>query len=81
MPGVAFELDLDAERHGPMVLVRKARLSIAEATLDLSARLPEFPSLDDSILHFEIVGDRCEQFREASICPVPRQARIRWHSI
>jgi uncharacterized protein involved in outer membrane biogenesis len=67
--GVAFELNLRAERQGPMVIVRQAHLSIAEAGLDLSAHLPEFPSLANSRLHFEIVGERFEQFREVLKLP------------
>jgi len=64
LAGVAFELSLDAERHGPSVLIRQGHVSIAEAELDFSARLPKFPSLDDSGLHLELVGKRFEQFRE-----------------
>ena len=64
LAGVAFELSLDAERHGPSVLIRQGHVSIAEAELDFSARLPKFPSLDDSGLHLELVGQRFEVFRK-----------------
>lgn len=64
LAGVAAELSLDAERNGPSVLIRQAHVSIAEAELDFNARLPAFPSLDNSSLHLEIVGQRFEQFRE-----------------
>jgi len=64
LAGVAAELSLDAERNGPSVLIRQAHVSIAEAELDIAARLPAFPSLDNSSLHLELAGQHFEQFRE-----------------
>jgi uncharacterized protein involved in outer membrane biogenesis len=67
--GVAFELNIDAERDGPMIIVSEAHASIAEAEFDLAGQLPKFPSLDDSNLHLEIVGTQFERFRETLQLP------------
>jgi uncharacterized protein involved in outer membrane biogenesis len=67
--GAAFELSLDAERNGPMVVISKAHASIAQADFDLTGRLPDFPSLNESSLHLEIAGDQFERFRESLQLP------------
>lgn len=58
-----FVLELDAERAGPELVVKKGHMIFAEAEFDLAARIQNFPSLEDGSIHFTITGADFERFR------------------
>lgn len=64
IPATPYSIDIDAERSGPEVVIRKGHLEIAEATLDLAGRLPDFPTFDGADVQMTLTGQKLERLRE-----------------
>ena len=64
-----FEIDIDAERHGPTVEIGRANLQFAQSTLEVSARMPQFPSLEDATIRVDLEGADLERFRRLTGIP------------
>jgi len=58
-----FMIDIDASRQGAMLVVERGRMVFADAEFDLSARLPDFPSVDDATISMQVNGPDIERFR------------------
>ena len=58
-----FMIDIDATRKGPLFVVNRGRMVFAEAEFDISARLPDFPNVDDANIVVQIDGPDLERFR------------------
>jgi len=59
-----FTINLDASRQGPMLMVERAHLEVADATFDLTARLPGFPGFDAGSASLNITGSDFASLRE-----------------
>lgn len=59
----AYMIRLDAERDGPMLIVSSATMVFGESRFELTARMPNFPSLDDGVIDLDINGPDIERFR------------------
>lgn len=68
-----FMIDIDATRQGPVLVVEHGRMVFAEAEFEISARLPDFPSVDDGRISIQIDGPDIERFRH--ITGLPGSAR------
>ena len=64
-----FMIDVDAARHGNTFVVERADMIFGETKFGLSARLPNFPQIDDSIIELQIDGPDIERFREVLNLP------------
>lgn len=64
-----FEIDIDAERHGLTVEIGRANMQFAQSTLEISARMPQFPSLEDATLRIDLQGSDLERFRRLTGLP------------
>jgi hypothetical protein len=64
-----FMINVDAERRGPMLVIEKADMTFGEARLEAVARIPNFPSLDDSRIKLALEGKNIERFRFATGLP------------
>jgi uncharacterized protein involved in outer membrane biogenesis len=64
-----FMINVDAARHGNTFVVERADMVFGEAKFGLSARLPDFPNIDDSIIQLQIDGPDLERFREVFNLP------------
>jgi len=58
-----FMLSLDAESSGNALVLNNARLVFAEAELNATANIPNFPSIDDVVADVYIEGPNIERFR------------------
>ena len=67
-----FMVRLDAQRNGKSLRVEKAEVLFGEARLNLAARMPEFPALDDANIQLDMSGPDIEHFR--SIFDLPGAA-------
>jgi uncharacterized protein involved in outer membrane biogenesis len=68
-----FMIDIDATRQGPMLVIEQGRMVFAEAEFEISARLPDFPGVDDGKITIQIDGPDIERFRY--ITGLPGSAR------
>ena len=59
-----FMVKINATRSGPTFIVNEANMVFGEAKLELAARLPEFPRIDDSVIKLQIDGPDIERFRQ-----------------
>ncbi len=59
-----FMINIDAGRHGKTFVIERADMVFGQAKFGLSARLPDFPSIDDSVIQLQIDGPDIERFRE-----------------
>lgn len=64
VPEAPFTIDLDASRQGAMLMVEKAHLEVADATFNLTARLPGFPGFDAGNASLNISGSDFARLRE-----------------
>lgn len=64
-----FMVKLDAQRLGKILVVEKAEILFGEARLNLVARIPEFPALDEANIHLTISGPDIEHFRSMFTLP------------
>ena len=58
-----FMLRIDAESRGSALVVNEATMVFAEAQIDASASIPNFPSPDDAVIKLKIKGPDIERFR------------------
>jgi hypothetical protein len=56
-------VNIEAQRRGKSLIVEKAAVLFGEAQFDFTARMPDFPSIDDSIIKLNIEGPDIERFR------------------
>ena len=59
-----FMVNLDAARQGKTFMIEQCDMVFGEARFGLSARLPEFPRIDNGVIKLEIDGPNIERFRE-----------------
>lgn len=59
-----FMINIDATRSGSTLIVNEADMVFGQARFGLSARLPQFPQIDDSEIRLRIDGPDIERFRE-----------------
>ena len=58
-----FMVNVDAQRRGKSLIVKKAEVLFGEAQFKFTARMPDFPSIDDSVIKLQIDGPDIERFR------------------
>ena len=58
-----FMVNVDAQRRGKSLIIEKAEVLFGEAQFKLTARMPKFPSIDDSVIKLQIDGPDIERFR------------------
>jgi len=66
---VPFMIRIDAGKRGKTFVIERSDMVFGEAKFGLSARLPDFPRIDDSAIHLEIGGPEIETFRELFSLP------------
>lgn len=59
-----FTIDLDASRQGAMLTIDRAHLEFADASFDLTARLPGFPGVDAGSASLSVTGSDFARLRE-----------------
>ncbi|MGI9222780.1 MAG: AsmA family protein [Woeseiaceae bacterium] len=64
-----FMINVDASRHGEIFTIEKADMVFGQARFGLSARLPEFPRVDEGVLKLQIDGPDIERFRDVFNLP------------
>lgn len=64
-----FMINIDAARHGPMLVIEQGNMMFADAEFDVSARMPNFPSVDDASIAVQISGPDIERFRYVTRLP------------
>ncbi len=64
-----FMIDVDAERRGTMLVVEQGRMVFAGAEFDVSARVPNFPSVDHASIAVQVDGPDLERFRDVTRLP------------
>ena len=58
-----FMVNVDAESADGTLVVKEARMVFAEAQFDGSARIPNFPSIDDAVISLQVEGPDMARFR------------------
>ena len=58
-----FMLRVDAAMTGELLVVREATMVFADARFDATARIPNFPGIDDAVISLNIEGPDIERFR------------------
>ena len=64
-----FMIHIDAETKGETFLLKEARAVFAEARIDASAEMPNFPGIDDAVISVQIEGPDIERFRHVTRLP------------
>jgi len=64
-----FTLRVDAETQGDTLVVHEANLQFGEAQIDIRARMPNFPSVDDAVIGLLIEGPDIARFRYVTGLP------------
>lgn len=64
-----FMIKIDATRSGSLLTVNEADMVFGQAKLELAARLPEFPRIDDASVRLQIDGPDIERFRHVLKLP------------
>jgi uncharacterized protein involved in outer membrane biogenesis len=59
-----FTIDLDASRQGAMLTIDRAHLEFADASFDLTAKLPGFPGVDAGSASLTVKGSDFARLRE-----------------
>ena len=59
-----FMINVDAERHGKVFIIEEADMVFGQAKFTLAAKLPDFPSVDDSVIRLQVHGPDIERFRD-----------------
>lgn len=62
-------INLSAARRGPTFVIEQADMVFGQARFGLSARLPEFPRVDEGVIKLQIDGPDIERFREVFNLP------------
>ena len=58
-----FTVRVDAETQGDTFVVHEANVQFGEAQIDVRARMPKFPSIDDAVIGLIIEGPDIARFR------------------
>ena len=64
-----FTVHVDAETQGDTFVVNEANVRFGEAQIDVSARMPKFPSVDDAVINLLIEGPDIGRFRYVTGLP------------
>ena len=64
-----FTLRVDAETQGDTFVVNEANVRFGEAKIDVRARMPNFPSVDDAVIGLLIEGPDIARFRYVTGLP------------
>jgi len=64
-----FTVRIDAETLGNTFVVHEANVRFGEAQIDVRARMPKFPSVDDAIISLLIEGPDIARFRHVTGLP------------
>jgi uncharacterized protein involved in outer membrane biogenesis len=64
-----FTVRVDAETQGETFIVNEANISFGEAQIDVRARMPKFPSIDDAVIGLLIEGPDIARFRHVTGLP------------
>jgi hypothetical protein len=64
-----FTVRVDAETQGNTFIVNEANVRFGEALIDVRARMPNFPSLDDAVIGLLIEGPDIARFRYVTGLP------------
>ena len=64
-----FMVNVDAQRRGSSLIIEKADVLFGEAQFEFTARVPNFPSIDDSVMNLQIEGPDIERFRHVFRLP------------
>jgi len=64
-----FTVRIDAETQGDTFVVHEANLRFGEAQIDVRARMPKFPSIDDAVIGLLIEGSDIARFRYVTGLP------------
>jgi uncharacterized protein involved in outer membrane biogenesis len=64
-----FMVNIDAQRSGRSLVIEKADMLFGEARFGLTAKLPNFPEVDNSAVNLQIHGPDIERFRETFNLP------------
>ena len=64
-----FMVKVDAEMRGDVLEVEEAIMVFADARIEGTARMPNFPSIDDAVISLRIEGPRLERFRYITEIP------------
>ncbi len=64
-----FMVNVDAQRRGSSLIVENADVLLGEAQFEFDAHMPNFPSIDDSVINLQIEGPDIERFRHVLRLP------------
>ena len=64
-----FTVRVDAETQGDTFVVHEANVQFGEAQIDVRARMPKFPSIDDAVIGLLIEGPEIARFRYVTGLP------------
>jgi uncharacterized protein involved in outer membrane biogenesis len=64
-----FMVNIDAQRQGKILIIKKADMLFGEARFGLTARAPNFPRVDDATIQLQINGPDIVRFREVFNLP------------
>jgi hypothetical protein len=64
-----FTVRIDAETQGNTFVVHEANVQFGEAQIDVRARMPKFPSIDDAVIGLLIEGPDIARFRYVTGLP------------
>lgn len=64
-----FTVRIDAETQGDTFVINEANMRFGEAQIDVSARMPKFPSVDDAVINLLIEGPDIARFRYVTGLP------------
>jgi uncharacterized protein involved in outer membrane biogenesis len=64
-----FTVRVDAETQGNTFVVHEANVQFGEAQIDVTARMPNFPSIDDAVISLLIEGPDIARFRYVTGLP------------
>jgi len=59
-----FMLKIDAQRHGPALVIEKADILFGDARFGLAATMPQFPDIGGAVVDLQINGPDIERFRD-----------------
>ena len=64
-----FMLRIDAETQGDALIINEGNMVFGEAQIDISGRMPRFPSVDDAVMKLRIEGPDIARFRYVTGLP------------
>jgi hypothetical protein len=62
-------VNIDAAREGKTFAIEKGDMVFGHARFGLSARLPEFPRIDEGVVKLQVDGPDIERFRDVFNLP------------